>query len=159
MSDTTSKPTHKSHDTGSTDEIGQIKPVKVVTNEDSKLDTDKEFQQNVIADNPDDVGLMKIIRAFLKSHGLRKSAAAIRNAVEMPHDRFTAKEAVSALSNLGFKASFGNISLKKLGSDFFPLIAFRKNGTAVILNEIISNNKETEVSYLDEKLQIKKNYP
>ena len=161
MSDTTSKPAHKLHDTGSADEIGQIKPVKVAANEDSTLDNNTldnntELKHDVITENPDDVGLMKSIRAFLKSHGLRKSAAAIRNAVEMPHNSFTAKEAVSALSNLGFKASFGSISLKKLGSDFFPLIAFRKDGSSVVLNEIISTNKETDVSYLDEKLQIKK---
>ena len=53
----------------------------------------------------------------------------------MPHDEFMPQHAVSALSVLGFKASFGNISIKKLEKDF-PLIAFLKNGEAVMLKEM-----------------------
>ena len=45
------------------------------------------------------------------------------------------KETVSALSSLGFKASFGLLNIGKLSEEFFPLIAFKKNGkAAVVLN-------------------------
>ena len=67
---------------------------------------------------------------LLREHGIRKSKAALRNAVEIPHENFLANQAVSALSSLGFKASFGNI-VKKFLSEYFPLIAFMKDGKAI----------------------------
>lgn len=77
--------------------------------------------------------LMAATRSFLRQHGIRKSVAAIRDAVENPHDDFTPAEAVSALSNLGFKSSFGGLKYKQLTPDFFPLIALLKNGDAVVI--------------------------
>ena len=53
--------------------------------------------------------------------------------MEMPHENFMPQHAVSALSSLGFKASFGNIQLKKLTEDFFPVIAFMNDETVVVL--------------------------
>lgn len=77
--------------------------------------------------------LMAATRSFLRQHGIRKSVAAIRDAVETPHDDFTPSEAVSALSNLGFKSSFGGLKYKQLAPDFFPLIALLKDGNAVVI--------------------------
>ena len=54
----------------------------------------------------------------------------------MPHDKFAPQQAVSALSTLGFKSSFGSVKLKKLSNDLFPLIAFMKDGSAKVLKEI-----------------------
>ena len=50
------------------------------------------------------------------------------------------KEAVSALSNFGFRASFGSIKLKNLSDDFFPLISLKKNGEAYLIKSPPSNN-------------------
>lgn len=72
--------------------------------------------------------LIEITRLLLREYGIRKSRAAIRDVIDIPHEIIGPKEAVNAISNLGFKASFGNLKLKKLTDDFFPLIAFQKNG-------------------------------
>ena len=77
---------------------------------------------------------MDATRTFLRSYGVRKSAAAVREAVEMPHDTFAPAQAVSALSSLGFKSSFGSLKLEKLGPEFFPLIAFARDGNAIVLH-------------------------
>lgn len=81
-----------------------------------------------------EVSLLEATRNLLKSHGIRKSTAAVREAVEMPHEIFAPKEAVSALSFLGFKSNFGALKLEKLGSEYFPLIAFSHDGEATILH-------------------------
>ena len=48
---------------------------------------------------------------------------------------------ISALSNLGFKASFGNLKIEKLADDFFPLIAFKKTGEAILIASPILDKK------------------
>ena len=65
----------------------------------------------------------------------------MRDAVELPHDFFKPQQAVSALSSLGFKASFGNMRLKKINSDFLPAIAFLKDGSAVVIKEKLDNDE------------------
>ena len=90
--------------------------------------------------------LLATVRSLIKAYGVRKSAAAIRDAVEMPHETFGPKEAVSALSSLGFKASFGKMAIKNASVDFFPLIAFSKSGEAVLVEES-SKHDEVRISY------------
>ena len=111
------------------DTIGKVDIVKTeqigVTNADPK---DKYAEIEKL--------LLSAVRTLLREHGIRKSGAAIRDAVEMPHDKFAPQQAVSALSTLGFKSSFGSVKLKKLSNDLFPLIAFMKEGRAKVLKEI-----------------------
>jgi ATP-binding cassette subfamily C protein LapB len=78
--------------------------------------------------------LLGATRLLLREYGVRKSVAAVRDAIDTVHERVGPKEAVSALSNLGFKASFGHLDIKKLSEDFFPLIGFKKSGEAIIIN-------------------------
>ncbi len=80
--------------------------------------------------------LLEATRLLLREYGIRKSGAAVRNAVEMPHDLFLPQHSVSALSSLGFKASFGNLKLEKLSQFFLPLIGFLKDGSAVVVKEM-----------------------
>ena len=87
--------------------------------------------------------LIEATRLLMREHGIRKSAAAIRDAVEMPHQIFEAPQAVSALSNLGFKASFGDIKLNKLTKEHFPLIAFAKDGDVLFLKTISDDDTIT----------------
>jgi hypothetical protein len=61
---------------------------------------------------------------LLREYGIRKSGAAVRNAVDISHQYIGPKEAVSSLSSLGFKASFGRLNIANLPEEFFPLIAF-----------------------------------
>ena len=63
---------------------------------------------------------------LLREYGVRKSGAAVRDAVEISHQYVGPKEAVSSLSNLGFKSSFGRLNISNLAEEFFPLIAFKK---------------------------------
>lgn len=108
-----------------------------IENEGIKVD-----DQNMLSDEKKitSSSLLSATRSLLRHYGVRKSAAAVRDAVEMPHDLFTPAEAVNALINLGFKASFGSIPLKKLSDEFFPLIAFDKNGNAVIVRSTNQKN-------------------
>jgi ATP-binding cassette subfamily C protein LapB len=59
----------------------------------------------------------------------------------MPHDTFAPAQAVSALSTLGFKASFGSLKLSKLGEEFFPLIAFTRDGDAVVVHSPVREGR------------------
>jgi ATP-binding cassette subfamily C protein LapB len=70
---------------------------------------------------------------LLREYGIRKSGAAVRDAVDISHKYVGPKEAVSSLSRLGFKASFGLLNIENLAEDFFPLIAFKKNGEAFVI--------------------------
>ena len=70
---------------------------------------------------------------LLREYGIRKSGAAVRDAIDISHQYFGPREAVSSLSNLGFKASFGRLTLTNLSDEFFPLIAFKKNGEALVI--------------------------
>ena len=98
--------------------IGKINPVKA-NFEEAGVDQPKvkpleEAEKTII----------EAVRLLLRHYGIRKSGAAIRDAVEIPHTHVGPREAVSAISGLGFKASFGSLNLKKLTDDFFPLVAF-----------------------------------
>ena len=118
-----------------------------------------------LASTEDNTGHEKILieaaRLLLRQHGIRKSGAAIRDAIDTPHKRVGPKEAVSAIANLGFKSSFGSLAINKLDPDFFPLIAFTKEGEArVILSYpvdevlLVTNpvtKKEEEISFKDLK--------
>lgn len=104
--------------------------------------------------------ILQTLQLFLREFGVRKSTAAIRDAVDTSHTYIGPKEAVSTLSNFGLKASFGNIKLKKLSEDFFPLIAFKKDGRALLVSsapidnkifvtDVANKNKKDEVSFSD----------
>ena len=123
---------------------------KIITSkkpaEQTNLDIAK-VDEKKLSDNKHDVHkdrsnyLLEATRLFLRHHGVRKSGAAIRDAVEMPHDIFATGHAISALSNLGFKTSFGSIKLSKLKAEMLPLILFRKDGVALFVKELSDDNK------------------
>ncbi len=83
--------------------------------------------------------LIHATRMLLRHYGVRKSGAAVRDAIGTSHLNVGPKEAVSALSNIGFKSSFGRLNIRKLSEDFFPLIAFTKNGDAVLVNYFLDD--------------------
>ncbi len=83
--------------------------------------------------------LIHAVQTLLRHHGVRKSGAAIRDAVDIPHQYIGPKEAVSSIINFGFKASFGSLKIDKLTEDFFPLIAFKKNGDVCYIPSRVEN--------------------
>src|SRR5210317_2119912 len=86
-------------------ELAKIEPVKVEVNQDIVEDEIVQEEDKNIKVETSEKSLILSVRVLLREHGVRKSAAAIRDAVEMPHDVFAPKQAVSAISSLGFKAS------------------------------------------------------
>ena len=90
--------------------------------------------------------LLSCTRMLLREYGYRKSGAAVRDAVELPHKNFGPQQAVSALSTLGFKTSFGHMKLGKIKKEFLPAISFLKDGTSVVVKEIDDNRAFVIVS-------------
>jgi ATP-binding cassette subfamily C protein LapB len=113
-------------------ELARIEPKQIIKDAE---DVTREIGGEKVTNENKERSLLAAVRVILREHGVRKSMAAIRDAVEMPHDVFAPKQAVSALSVLGFKSSFGSLSVTTLRSEFFPAIAFLKSGEAVVLKE------------------------
>ena len=101
----------------------------------TQMETVKSSDDNagISKDSTAEKSLIQAVRLILRDYGIRKSGAAIRDAVDTLHDQLGPKEAVSALTTFGFKASFGSLKLKKLSEDFFPLIAFKKSNEAIVI--------------------------
>jgi ATP-binding cassette subfamily C protein LapB len=131
--------------------LGKIKPIKVAAGEldnASKIEDAEVVSSGKTSENyaEREASLIDATVVLLREFGMRKSRAAVRDAVEMPHEIFAPAQAVSALSMLGFKASFGALALKKMTEDFFPLIAFKANGSAVVIKNMPIDGQATLVS-------------
>ena len=85
--------------------LGKIEPVE----REERLSESHAFATQEQGSEQVEKSLVQATRILLKEYGIRKSAAAVRDAVEMPHKNFMPQHAVSAISSLGFKATFGNI--------------------------------------------------
>lgn len=121
--------------------LGRIEPIKKMS-EQSKDDTERTKEEGLEKKSANNKkSLVLATRILLRQHGIRKSGAAVRDAVEMPHEEFMPQHAVSALSSLGFKASFGNIQLKNLTEEFFPVIAFMNDDSVVVLKAKTVNDE------------------
>ena len=123
----------KAGQAGQSNELAQI-DIAEITVDGSPDDAEKAFKT-------DQSSLLAATRSLLRHYGIRKSVAAVREAVETPHDLFTPVETVNALSNLGFKSSFGRIKYNQLTPDFFPLIALLKNGEAITIKALDEDGK------------------
>lgn len=136
---------HKGVSKDTSHEMTQIVPKKIskkVTEVDpaqSNADDTKRVEFSEQAEKK----LIESVILMLRAYGIRKSGAAVRDAVERPHNKFTAAEAVSALSQIGFKSSFGAISIHKITADLLPLIAFKKDGSSVVLKEMDEDSNFT----------------
>ena len=112
--------------------IGKIEPVKIAaTSPDTKPLTVEEISVDVRIRV--EKSLISAVILVLREYGIRKSGAAVRDAVDISHQYVGPKEAVSALSSLGFKASFGSLNISNLPEEFFPLIAFKKSGEVFVI--------------------------
>jgi len=112
--------------------VAKIEPVKIETtstNTDAPEIEDVQFDGRVELEK----SLISATILILRDYGIRKSGAAVRDAVDISHQYIGPKEAVSSLSNLGFKASFGRLNIANLSDEFFPLIVFKKNGEALVV--------------------------
>ena len=94
--------------------LGKIRPLKVEASTITEVPEIEEAElvssKSSSYDNSElEAALIDATVVLLREFGIRKSRAAVRDAVEMPHKIFGPSHAVSALSMLGFKASFGSM--------------------------------------------------
>ena len=125
--------------------LSQITPGQVIADAE---DISDEFVYDKIALETEQ-SLLVATRVLLREYGIRKSGASVRDAVENPHDTFGPIEAVSALSSLGFKASFGELKASQISNDLLPAIALRADGKAVVLK-----SREGDVFQIVDSLQM-----
>ena len=144
MTKTTVPQAAKVDQTETHNELAQIDMAQVIEGE--PPENSNNTSEQLAATNQS--SLLTATRSLLRQHGIRKSVAAVREAVDTPHDRFTPTEAANALSNLGFKTSFGSIKFKQLTQEHFPLIALYKTGEAILLTALEDDGslKATETS-------------
>ena len=112
--------------------LAKIEPLQVEANSQNIKSSDTEdgsFDNKIELEK----SLISALILLLREYGIRKSGAAVRDAVDVSHQYVGPKEAVSSLSRLGFKASFGRLNIANLSEEFFPLIAFKKNGEPVVI--------------------------
>ena len=80
--------------------------------------------------------LIHAVQHILALSGMAFSAGAVRDLPELISEAFDPKSAVSALRNVGFEATYGEMKLKKLRVTHCPTIGFLKSGDAVVINAI-----------------------
>ena len=96
--------------------------------------------------------LITAVQKLIQLGGLTFSIGAIRDLGDLKGSNFEFDAALSVLSNLGYKSSFGKIKIKKLKSSHCPCIAFDKNGDALVIEDI-SENGDVKVNYFSELVQ------
>ena len=96
--------------------------------------------------------LITAVQKLIQLGGLTFSIGAIRDLGDLKGSNFEFDAALSVLSNLGYKSSFGKIKIKKLKPSHCPCIAFDKDGYALVIEDI-SENGDVKVNYFSELVQ------
>jgi ATP-binding cassette subfamily C protein LapB len=130
--------------------LAKIEPVKI---EDTSPDEKASDIEDVQVDRKIELekSLISATILLLREYGIRKSGAAVRDAVDISHQYVGPKEAVSSLSSLGFKASFGQLNIANLSEEFFPLIAFKQAGEAVVVSSAPVDGKISIINPVNRK--------
>jgi ATP-binding cassette subfamily C protein LapB len=130
--------------------LAKIEPVKI---EDTSPDEKASDIEDVQVDRKieSEKSLISATILLLREYGIRKSGAAVRDAVDISHQYVGPKEAVSSLSSLGFKASFGQLNIANLSEEFFPLIAFKQAGEAVVVSSAPVDGKISIINPVNRK--------
>ena len=130
--------------------LAKIEPVKI---EDTSPDEKASDIEDVQVDRKIELekSLISATILLLREYGIRKSGAAVRDAVDISHQYVGPKEAVSSLSSFGFKASFGHLNIANLSEEFFPLIAFKQAGEAVVVSSAPVDGKISIINPVNRK--------
>lgn len=83
--------------------------------------------------------LILAVQHILALNGTAFSEGAIRDLPELIREAFDPKAAVSALRHVGFEASLGELPVNALAPTHCPMIAFAKDGEAVVIEKIEEN--------------------
>lgn len=112
----------------------ELEPSDQPDQESGAQDT-QDVSEEQSAESRNEYSLLLCVQRILRDNGLNYSISAIRDLPDLTHDYFDPKDAVSALSNTGFRASGGELSAKELASGQCPMIAFSKTGEAFLVTE------------------------
>ena len=96
--------------------------------------------------------LITAVQRLIQLGGLTFSIGAIRDLGDLKGSNFEFNAALSVLSNLGYKSSFGKIKINKLKPSHCPCIAFDKDGCALVIESIFENG-DVKVNYFSELVQ------
>ena len=107
------------------------------------------------ASNSSESELVLTLQRFLRDQGEAYSEAAIRDLPATPSATFSPAEMVSVLREIGYVASFGNISTNNLSQSHCPMIGFWEDGSSFILTEIKPDGTVKYAS-TENKLKIKR---
>ena len=105
---------------------------------------DGEISAGVI-DDAASSSLLRALQAFLALEGKAFSIGALRDLGDPANISFTAKCAVEALEQLGYRSSFGKMRARGIRETHLPLIAFSKTGDALLV-EKSDNSKHFQVT-------------
>lgn len=83
-----------------------------------------------------ETNLILAVQHILSLSGMAFSPGAVRDLPELNSEFFDPQSAVSALSHVGFEATYGGMKLKKLRSTHCPAIGFLKAGQAVVIHAV-----------------------
>ena len=103
------------------------------------VDSDKEVNTHESKDDPVETStdwLLRAVQGFLSLDGKAFSTGAIRDLGNPDELEFTAKEAVNALTTLGYRSNFGRLKARSFKPSHMPLIAFNKSGGAVLVEGV-----------------------
>lgn len=126
-----SEKTAAPEDSQATAALGKIKTVSVSA---------KDIQKTTSAWNADmEASLIATLQTLFAHHGITLSEAAIRDLPDLSEHSFSPAEAVSALLNSEFIASYGPIKLKELTEPMLPILAFSSTGDAFLITKIDAN--------------------
>ena len=99
--------------------------------------------------------LLLALQAFLALEGKAFSIGALRDLGDPEELDFSPKSAVEALSQLGYKSSFGRLKPRRIKNTHCPLIAFTKAGDALLL-ESAEGDRSFKVTHFVKNSEQKK---
>lgn len=86
-----------------------------------------------------DIDLVQTVQRFLRDQGEAYSEAAIRDLPPEQDALFSPASAISALREIGYVSSFGEMPAKSLSQNHCPLIGFWNDGRPFILTEVCAD--------------------
>ncbi|MFP1646609.1 type I secretion system permease/ATPase [Pontitalea aquivivens] len=95
--------------------------------------------------------LILAVQHILALNGTAFSEGAIRDLPELIREAFDPKAAVSAMRHVGFEASLGELPVNALAPAHCPLIAFAKDGDAVVIEKIEENGDAVIRGFVEER--------
>lgn len=120
------------------DDVNSEAGIYLATNsaENARSNAEEDLDPKLEAAVNMETSLILAVQHFLALSGMVFSPVAVRDLPDRNSEFFDPQSAVSALSNVGFEATYGEMKLKKLRGKHCPAIGFLKTGQAVVVHAI-----------------------